>query len=185
MTLSDEERKAISGYGLLSAKPILIVVNIGEEELPDADTMITELNEKYSGNNRGVAAICGELEMELTQLDGEAAEEFRSEYGLTESGADRIIRLSYELLGLITFFTGGGPVEVRAWSVPDGTEVQKAAGKIHSDMEKGFIRAEVTPYEDLVRCGSFAEAKKQGVLRLEGKTYPVCDGDVITFLFNV
>jgi GTP-binding protein YchF len=185
MTLTDEAQKAISGYGLLSAKPILIAVNIGEEELPNTDAIIAELSEKYTGQKRDITAICGELEMELTQLDGDAAEEFRNEYGLTESGVDKIIRLSYELLGLVSFFTGGGPDEVRAWSVPDGTEAQKAAGKIHSDMEKGFIRAEVTAYEDLVKCGGFSEAKKQGVLRLEGKTYPVRDGDVITFLFNV
>ena len=185
MTLTEEEQKAISGYGLLSAKPILVAVNIGEEELPETNAIINELSAKYSGLKRGITAICGELEMELTQLDGEAADEFRNEYGLTESGADRIIRLSYELLGLITFFTGGGPDEVRAWAVSNGTNAPKAAGKIHSDMEKGFIRAEVTPYEDLVKCGSFSEAKKKGVLRLEGKTYQVRDGDVITFLFNV
>ncbi len=185
MTLTEEEKKAISGYGLLSAKPILVVVNIGEEELPETTTIIAKLNERYSGQKRAVTAICGELEMELMQLDGEAAEEFRKEYDLVESGANRIIRLSYELLGLISFFTGGGPEEVRAWSVPEGIQAQKAAGKIHSDMEKGFIRAEVTPYEDLVKCGGFSEAKKRGVLRLEGKNYPVRDGDVITFLFNV
>lgn len=185
MELTVEEQKAISGYGLLSAKPILIVVNIGEEELPNIETIMRELNAKYSGQKLGITAVCGELEMELTQLDSKAAKEFRSEYGLTESGADRIIRLSYRLLGLISFFTGGGPDEVRAWSVPNGIQAQKAAGKIHSDMEKGFIRAEVTPFEDLVKCGSFSEAKKHGVLRLEGKTYPVQDGDVITFLFNV
>ncbi len=185
MTLTEEEQKAISGYGLLSAKPILVAVNIGEEELSQTDSIVSELTAKYSGIKRSITAICGELEMELTRLDGEAADEFRNEYGLTESGADKIIRRSYELLGLITFFTGGGPDEVRAWPVPDGTDAQKAAGKIHSDIEKGFIRAEVTAYDDLVRCGSFSEAKKQGVLRLEGKTYRVHDGDVITFLFNV
>ena len=185
MTLIDEEQKFISGYGLLSAKPILIAVNIGEEELPNSDSIVAGLRERYSGHKRDITAICGELEMELAQLDGDAADEFRNEFGLTESGTDRMIRLSYDLLGLISFFTGGGRDEVRAWSVPDGIEAQKAAGKIHSDMEKGFIRAEVTAFDDLVKCGSFSEAKKQGVLRLEGKTYPVRDGDVITFLFNV
>lgn len=184
MNLTDEEQRMLSGYQLLSAKPLVIAVNIGEEQLPVAEDLINEWNSKFKGEKRAVTAICGELEMELTRLDGEAAEEFRSEYGLKESGADRIIRLSYDLLGLISFFTAG-PTEVRAWSIMNGMEAQKAAGKIHSDMEKGFIRAEVTAFDDLVKCGGFAEAKKQGVLRLEGKTYPVKDGDVITYLFNV
>jgi GTP-binding protein YchF len=184
MNLTEEEKRMLSGYQLLSAKPLVIAVNIGEEQLPEADTLIKEWNSKFKADKRAVTAICGELEMELTQLDGEAAEEFRGEYGLKESGADKIIKHSYDLLGLISFFTAG-PTEVRAWSIMEGTEAQKAAGKIHSDMEKGFIRAEVTPLEDLVKCGGFSEAKKRGVLRLEGKTYPVHDGDVITFLFNV
>jgi GTP-binding protein YchF len=184
MNLTEEEKRMLSGYQLLSAKPLVIAVNIGEEQLPEADTLIKEWNSKFKADKRAVTAICGELEMELTQLDGEAAEEFRGEYGLKESGADKIIKHSYDLLGLISFFTAG-PTEVRAWSIMEGTEAQKAAGKIHSDMEKGFIRAEVTPFEDLVKCGGFSEAKKRGVLRLEGKTYPVHDGDVITFLFNV
>ncbi len=184
MVLTEEEKKMLSGYQFLSAKPLIIVVNIGEEQLPEEDKLIAEWNDKYAGRKRAVTAVCAELEAELTQLDGEAAEEFRNEYGLTESGANRVIRLSYELLGLISFFTAG-PTEVRAWSILDGTEAQKAAGKIHSDMEKGFIRAEVTAFDDLVKCGGFSEAKKQGLLRLEGKTYPVRDGDVITFLFNV
>jgi GTP-binding protein YchF len=184
MNLTEEEKRMLSGYQLLSAKPLVIAVNIGEEQLPEADTLINEWNSKFKADKRAVTAICGELEMELTQLDGEAAEEFRGEYGLKESGADKIIKHSYDLLGLISFFTAG-PTEVRAWSIMEGTEAQKAAGKIHSDMEKGFIRAEVTPFEDLVKCGGFSEAKKRGVLRLEGKTYPVHDGDVITFLFNV
>ena len=138
----------------------------------------------YSGKRRFVTAICGELEMELSQLDGEAAAEFRGEYGLDESGADRVIKHSYDLLGLISFFTTASS-EVKAWSVREGTDAVRAAGKIHSDMERGFIRAEVIGYEDMVRCGSIAEARKQGLLRLEGKNYKVRDGDVITFLFNV
>ncbi|UCD08343.1 MAG: redox-regulated ATPase YchF [Dehalococcoidales bacterium] len=184
MNLTEEEQRMLSGYQLLSAKPLIIVVNIGEEQLPEVDNLIKEWNSKFSREKRVVTAICGELEMEVNQLDKEAAEEFRDEYGLAESGADRIIKLSYDLLGLISFFTAN-KTELRAWSVIDGIEAQKAAGKIHSDMEKGFIRAEVTPFYDLVKYGGFSEAKKHGVLRLEGKTYPVHDGDVITFLFNV
>ncbi|MFC1947489.1 redox-regulated ATPase YchF [Chloroflexota bacterium] len=184
MILTNEEKKALSGYGLLSAKPLLIAVNISEDQLPETETIISELNEKYAGQKRSITAICGELEMELTQLDGEAAKEFRSEYELTESGADRMIRISYSLLGLVSFFTTGSD-EVKAWSVNEGTEAVKAAGKIHSDIEKGFIRAEVIGYDDFIKCGSMAEAKKQGMLRLEGKTYSVKDGDLITVLFNV
>ncbi|HEY95125.1 MAG TPA: redox-regulated ATPase YchF [Dehalococcoidia bacterium] len=184
MNLADEVQRMLSGYQLLSAKPLVIVINIGEEQLPEVNKLINEWNTRFKGEKRAVTAICGELEMELTQLDEEAAEEFRDEYGLSESSIDEILKLSYDLLGLISFFTANSN-ELRAWSVIDGTEAQKAAGKVHSDMEKGFIRAEVTPFEDLVKCGGFSEAKKHGVLRLEGKTYPVRDGDVITFLFNV
>jgi len=122
--------------------------------------------------------------MELAQLDDSAAEELRAGFGIKEAGIDRIIKLSYELLGLISFFTTAS-AEVKAWSIQTGTEAVKAAGKIHSDMERGFIRAEVISYEDLVKCGSLPEARKKGLLRLEGKSYVVQDGDVITFLFNV
>lgn len=184
MNLTEEEKRMLSGYQLLSAKPLVVAVNIGEEQLPEADKLINEWNSKFKGEKRVVTAICGELEMELTQLDGEAAEEFRGEYGLKESGADRIIKLSYDLLGLISFFTTGSD-EVKAWSVREGTEAMKAAGKIHTDLEKGFIRAEVISYDDFIKCGSMAEGKKQGLLRLEGKTYIVQDGDLITVLFNV
>jgi ribosome-binding ATPase YchF (GTP1/OBG family) len=122
--------------------------------------------------------------MELTQLDDEAEKECRAEFGITEPGLDRVIKLSYRLLDLITFFTTVSD-EVKAWSIPRGTTALKAAGKIHSDMERGFIRAEAISYDDLMKCGSMAEAHKKGRLRLEGKNYTVQDGDVITFLFNV
>ncbi len=122
--------------------------------------------------------------MELAQLDGSEDEALRAEFGIRESGAGRVIKLSYELLGLISFFTIASN-EVKAWSIQRSTDAIRAAGKIHSDMERGFIRAEVISYEDLVKCGSLAEARKRGLLRLEGKNYIVQDGDVITFLFNV
>jgi len=122
--------------------------------------------------------------MELAQLDNSAAEGFRAEFGIREAGLDRTIKLPYELLGLISFFTTASN-EVKAWSIQNGTNALKAAGKIHSDMERGFIRAEVISYDDLVKCSSVAEARKKGLLRLEGKEYIVQDGDVITFLFNV
>jgi GTP-binding protein YchF len=184
LDLSPGENRLMVGYQFLTAKPLLIVVNIGEEQLSGAKSLEAGLNAKYAREKTCVIALCGKLEMELGQLDESAAAEFRADYDLEESGLDRVNKASYELLGLVTFFsTASG--EVRAWSIPRETAAVKAAGKIHSDMERGFIRAEVIHYNDLVKCGSPTEARKQGLLRLEGKDYIVQDGDVITFLFNV
>ncbi|MDP2729421.1 MAG: redox-regulated ATPase YchF [Dehalococcoidales bacterium] len=183
LTLTAEEAKALSGYQMLSAKPLLILVNIGEDQLSQAESLTGELT-SFSSQKCRVAAICGKLEMELAQLDDRAAEELRLEYGLKERGRDCVIRLSYALLGLISFLTVGSD-EVKAWSIQSGTEAVKAAGKVHSDIERGFIRAEVISYDDLVKCGSMAEARKRGLLRLDGKNYIVQDGDIINFLFNV
>ena len=184
MGLSAEETKLMSNYQFLTAKPRLIVVNIGEEQIAEAQTMQEELNARYARAGSKVITLCGELEMELTQLDDEAAEAFRTEYGLPEAGLEHAVQLSYELMGLISFFTTVSD-EMKAWSIPKGTTALKAAGKIHSDIERGFIRAEVISYNDLLKCGTMAEAHKKGRLRLEGKNYTVQDGDVITFLFNV
>jgi len=184
LRLTADEARTIANYQFLTAKPLLIVVNIGEEQIPQAASLEAELNSRYSGTKCGIITLCGKLEMELTQLDNDAAEGFRAEFGITEPGLDRIIKLSYQLLGLISFFTIASD-EVKAWSIPKGTNALKAAGKIHSDMERGFIRAEAISYNDMVKCGSLAEAHKKGLLRLEGKSYIVQDGDVITFLFNV
>jgi len=184
LKLNADQTKTIANYQFLTAKPLLVVVNIGEEQIPQAASLEAELNSHYSRAKSGVITLCGELEMELTQLDSDAAEGFRAEFGITESGLDRIIKLPYELLGLITFVSTASD-EVKAWSIQKGTTALKAAGKIHSDMERGFIRAEVISYDDLGKCGSLAEAHKKGLLRLEGKSYIVQDGDVITFLFNV
>ena len=183
MGLADEAR-TIANYQFLTAKPLLVVVNIGEEQLPQAASLEAELNSRYSRPESRITTLCGKLEMELAQLDNSAAEEMRAEFGVAEPGLNRIIRLSYELLGLISFFTTASG-EVKAWSIPGGTSALKAAGKIHSDMERGFIRAEVISTDDLVKCGSLTEARKKGLLRLEGKSYVVQDGDGITFLFNV
>jgi len=182
--LTTDETKAISNFQFLTAKPLLIAVNIGEGQIGEAASLEKELNSRHRGAGRGVTTLCGELEMELTQLDEEAEKECRAEYGITEPVLERVIRLSYQLLDLITFFTTVSE-EVKAWSIPRDTTALKAAGKIHSDMERGFIRAEAISYDDLMKCGNFAEAHKKGRLRLEGKGYPVQDGDVITFLFNV
>ncbi len=182
--LSATEVRLIPGYQFLSAKPLLIVVNIGEGQLPQAPSLEAELGSGYSKGKCRAITLCGELEMELSQLDDSAAREFRAEYGIKEAGLERIVKVSYELLGLVSFFTIVSG-EVRAWSVQNGTSAVKAAGKIHSDMERGFIRAEVISCDDLVKCGTIVEARKRGLLRLEGKDYIVRDGDVITFLFNV
>jgi len=184
MKLSSEEARVLSNFQFLTAKPLLVVVNIGEGELAETEGLETRLNSVYSQAKCRVIALCGELEMELAQLDNDAAKELRGEYGLTEAGAERIVRASYELVGLISFFTIAS-AEVKAWPIQSGTEALKAAGKIHSDMERGFIRAEVISYDELVKCGNVAEARKKGLLRMEGKNYIVQDGDVITFLFNV
>ncbi|MFC1986454.1 redox-regulated ATPase YchF [Chloroflexota bacterium] len=184
MTLTADETRGIAGYQFLTAKPLLVVVNIGEDQISEAESLEAELNSHYSRPKRRVITLCGKLEMELAQLDAAAAESLRTEYGMKELGVERVIELSYELLGLVSFFTTASG-EVKVWPIPSGIEAVRAAGKIHSDMERGFIRAEVISYDDLVKCGSLAEARKKGLLRLEGKNYIVQDGDVITFLFNV
>jgi len=184
LRLTTDEARTIANYQFLTAKPLLIVVNVGEEQIPQAASLEAELNSHYSRAKSSIITLCGKLEMELTQLDNGTAEGFRAEFGVTESGLDRVIKPSYELLGLISFFTIASG-EIKAWSIQKGTNALKAAGKIHSDMERGFIRAEVISYDDLVKCGSLSEAHKKGLLRLEGKSYIVQDGDVITFLFNV
>ncbi len=184
LKLTTDETRMITNYQFLTAKPILIAVNIGEEQLSEATALETELTASHSRPHCGVITVCGKLEMEFSQLDNSTAEEFRADFGLSESGLDRITKSAYEILGLISFFTIASD-EVKVWPIQNGTSALKAAGKIHSDMERGFIRAEVISYHDLVKCGSLAEARKKGLLRLEGKTYAVQEGDVITFLFNV
>ena len=183
-SLTTEEIKSLSNYQFLTAKPMLVIINIGEGQLPQAVPIESELRSAYSNPRFEVVTLCGKLEMELAQLNDVEAEEFRSALGLTEPALDRVINLSYYLLGLISFFTTG-PDESKAWTITNGTTALKAAGKIHSDIEKGFIRAEVISFQDLIRCGNMAEARKQGLLRLEGKNYIVQDGDVINFLFNI
>lgn len=182
--LTAEQTRTVAGYQFLSAKPLLTVVNIGEDQLGEAKALEDKLNLRFAKVSHRIISLCGKLEMELGELDESTAETMRADFGLAESGLERTIKLSYELLGLISFFTTASD-EVKAWSIKRGTNAIKAAGKIHSDMERGFIRAEVVSFDDLSKCGSLAEARKHGLLRLEGKNYIVQDGDVITFLFNV
>jgi len=180
----DAGKQALSGTSLLSSRPLLAALNIGEEDLPRSGALEAEINSALPGPGAGAAVICGKLEMELTELDETEEAEMRAGLGAGESGLNRMIRLSYEVLGLISFFTHGGG-EVRAWSVASGTPAVNAAGRVHSDMERGFIRAEVVSYDDLIRSGGWPEARSAGVLRQEGRDYAVQDGDVINFLFSV
>jgi GTP-binding protein YchF len=182
--LTPADAGLIANYQFLTAKPLLIIVNLSDDQIAGAADLETELNPKYQSPNCRIATLCGKLEMELAQLDEATATAFRTEYGIEQSGRDRVITLAYETLGLLTFFTTASD-ELKAWPVPGGTTALKAAGKIHSDMERGFIRAEVISYQDLLDCGSLTEARHRGQLRLEGKDYAVREGDVITFLFNV
>ena len=180
--LSKEELKMLANYQFLTAKPMLAVINIGEEQISQASQLEGEISSLYP--QFAVVALCGKLEMELAQLSDAEAREFREAMGLSKPALDRAIELSYSLLGLVSFFTTVSS-ELKAWTIPAGTPAPKAAGKIHSDMERGFIRAEVVSYGDLESCGSLAEARKRGLLRTEGKSYIIQDGDVVTFLFNV
>ena len=181
---SREETSLLANYHLLTAKPLLVAYNAAEEEvLEGAGAKDPPAAEGERDGKTGVS-LCASLEWEFAQLSEEEEREFRESMGAEESGRERLIGECLGLLGMVTFFTFVSQ-EVRAWTVPRGTGAAKAAGKIHSDMERGFIRAEVVHFEEMMTSGSIAEARKQGVLRAEGKSYEVQDGDVITFLFNV
>jgi len=182
--LSDDEAKVIRGYRLLTEKPVLVLLNIGEGELAGAEAMTAEFADRYAHRSTRVLALSARIEMELGELEPEEAEVFRSDLGLTESGLERVIRTSYGLLGLLSFFTAG-PDETRAWTVSEGATAVDAAAAIHTDLARGFIRAEVIPWDELLVLGSTTEARRQGKLRSEGKTYRVRDGDVVEILFNV
>lgn len=177
-----EEYKMLNGFMFLTRKPMLYVLNIGDEEAPEIDHIVEKhhLEKLASKPHTAVVPFCGKIEAELVELpDSEAAEMMRA-YGLAESGRDRLIQASYRLLGLISFLTCGEP-ECRAWTIERGMTAQKAAGAIHSDIERGFIKAEVVNWEDLLKAGSFPAARERGQVRLEGKEYVVQEGDVILF----
>ncbi|MCY4652009.1 MAG: redox-regulated ATPase YchF [Dehalococcoidia bacterium] len=182
--LSREEARRVNEFQFLTAKPVIVVVNAGEDQMDEADEILKRLESEVTTDGVLCSALFGKMEMELSEMDPEDEEEFRESLGAGESGLDRMVRLSYAALDQITFFTCG-PKDVRAWTVTRGDDAVRAAGRIHTDMARGFIRAEVVTYDDLTRCGSENEARKQGVLRQEGKTYTVEDGDIMHFLFNV
>ncbi len=183
VALEPEEEKAIRGFRFLTQKPVLVLLNIGEGEIAAAPTRVATLAADYGHDSTLVDALSARIEMELGELEPDEAAVFSEELGIAESGLDRVIALSYRLLGLISFLTAG-PDEVRAWPIRDGSNAVDAAGAIHTDLAKGFIRAETVAYDDLLTLGSMAEAKKAGKLRSEGKTYRVRDGDVVEILFS-
>ncbi len=178
-----DEAKAIRGFRFLTEKPVLVLLNIGEGDIPRIGELVAGIRERYGHEHALVDALSARIEMELGELEPDEAAVFMEELGIAESGLGRVIRLSYRLLGLISFLTAG-PDEVRAWPIPDGSTAVDAAAAIHSDLAKGFIRAETVAYEDLLSLGSMAEAKRHGKVRSEGKTYRVRDGDVIEILFS-
>jgi GTP-binding protein YchF len=183
--MSEDEQKILRGFGFLTGKPLLILLNLGEDQLgATGDALVAQAQEQFGGTQIEFAALAGKIEMELAQLDPDDAAIFMEDLGITESGLDRVIAVSYKLLGLISFLTAG-PDECRAWTIPAGSSAVEAAGAIHSDLARGFIRAEAVAYDDMVSSGSMAEARKRGVLRSEGRTYIVKDGDVLEILFNV
>lgn len=184
LPVTDAEREILSTCPLLSAKPIIYVANMGEGFDINDNSHYKTVTEMALGDGAEALPICAKLEEDLIELEPDEREEFLRELGLEESGLGRLIRASYHLLGYISFLTAGQP-EVRAWTITRGLKAPQAAGKIHSDIERGFIRAEVVAYDDLMSCGSLNAAKEKGLLRSEGKEYVVKDGDVIHFRFNV
>ena len=182
LVLTAEERKPIAGFLFLSQRPMLFVLNLGDDEAADLDTAVErhKLSALQGRPNTAVVAICGRLEAELSEMEEAEAAEMLASYGLKEPGLNRLIRATYDLMGLISFFTAGEP-EVRAWTIHKGSTAVKAAGAIHSDIEKGFIRAEVVRWDDLLAAGSLGAAREKAQVRLEGREYIVQEGDVILF----
>jgi len=184
VALSDEDELRLRGYRFLTQKPVLVVLNIDEGQLAGASELEAAGRVRYAQPQTDVAALGGKIEAELAQLSEADAALFMEDLGIAEPSRGRVIRLTYELLGLFSFFTAGDD-ECRAWTLRRGATSVDAAAAVHSDLARGFIRAEVVTYDDLIACGSMAEARKRGLLRSEGKTYAVRDGDVIEVLFNV
>lgn len=184
LDLPEEDQRRLKGFQLLSEKPVLYVVNIGESDLPEGPETVREWLSAAPRAHSAVVAVAARTEMELAALEGAEREEFMSLLDIKESSLDRLIRISYELLGLCSFFTVG-PDEVRAWTIPAKSRAVDAAGEIHSDLARGFIRAEVTRWDDLLSAGGYAPLRDKGKLRLEGKEYRVEDGDVLNIRFSV
>lgn len=186
LDLNDDELEFVKSLDLLSFKPIIYAANVSEEDAA-AETdneYVAAVRQYAAAEGSDVVVICAKLEAEVAELEDEEKAAFLEDLGIAESGLDKLIKASYHLLDLISFLTAGEP-EVRAWTIKRGTKAPQAAGKIHTDFERGFIRAETIAYEELIKCGSIASAKEKGLVRSEGKDYVVKDGDVILFRFNV
>ncbi|MBQ8538502.1 MAG: redox-regulated ATPase YchF [Ruminococcus sp.] len=184
---NDDEKKLLSEVALLTNKPVIYAANMSESDFESGiedNKRLNAVKELAASENAAVLPICAGLEEQIVEMDKEEKELFLSELGLEQSGLDRLINECYSLLGLISYLTAGKP-EVRAWTIKKGTKAPGAAGKIHTDFERGFIRAEVIAYDDLIECGSMAAAKEKGLVRSEGKEYVMKDGDVVLFRFNV
>ena len=183
LELSDEEKEIIKDSFLLTMKPILYVTNVSENEISEDNEYVKKVREYAKNENAKVIKLCVKIEEELSGLEDDDKKEMLEALGMDESGLDKVIKESYDLLGLMSFLTAGKP-EVRAWTIKKGTKAPEAAGKIHSDIQRGFIRAEVVSYDDLIKLGSLNEAKEKGLVRSEGKDYIMQDGDVVLFRFN-
>ena len=187
LEVNEDEEAFIKTLFMITSKPVLYACNISEDDMMSGNLnneYVQKVREYAEAENSEIVVVCAKLEEELSGLEDEEKAEMLEEYGLTEAGLDKLIRASYRLLGLISYLTAGVQ-EVRAWTIKEGTKAPQAAGKIHTDIERGFIRAEVVAYNDLVECGSEAQAKEKGKYRLEGKDYVMHDGDVVNFRFNV
>lgn len=184
--LTEEEKEYIKDVYLLTAKPILYIANVSEEQLnkTDSDEYVQQVKEYASRERAKVIPLCVKIEEELSSLDGQDKQEMLEALGLKESGLDKVVKASYDLLGLMSFLTAGEP-EVRAWTIKKGTKAPEAAGKIHSDIQRGFIKAEVVSFGDLMREGTMNAVREKGLLRMEGKEYVMQDGDIVLFRFNV
>ena len=183
----EDEQQWLESYNLLTYKPVIFAANVAEDDLADDGTSnagVQAVREYAKREDCEVFVVCAEIEQEIAELDDDEKSMFLEELGLKESGLEKLIKASYSLLGLISYLTAGEP-EVRAWTIKKGTKAPQAAGKIHSDFERGFIRAEIVSYDDLMACGTYNAAKEKGLVRLEGKDYVVQDGDIILFRFNV
>lgn len=185
MSFTEEEKQLADQLFLLTSKPVLYAANVSEADLQNSENPYAEELRKIADSEGSeIIVVCAKIEEEIAQFEDEEKKLFLEELGLKESGLDKLVRASYKLLGLISFLTAGQP-EVRAWTIKRGTKAPQAAGKIHSDMERGFIRAEIVAYDDLMKCGSYAAAREKGLVRSEGKDYVMQDGDVTLFRFNV
>ena len=186
-TENEDEDAWLATYNLLTAKPVIYAANVAEDDIADdgANNQYVQAVREYAAKqNSEVFVICAQIEEEISELDDDERKMFLEDLGLTESGLEKLVRASYHLLGLMSFLTAGED-ETRAWTIKIGTKAPQAAGKIHTDFERGFIKAEVVNYQDLLDCGSYAGAREKGLVRMEGKEYVVQDGDVILFRFNV